>query len=101
MARFTIRVELHNARSGEDYETLHAEMAKEGFGRTIQFEGDPTVYHLPTAEYNYLGNIDTDDVRDLAKKAAARTGKQFSVLVTKSDGGRSIYNLPVTKLRVS
>jgi hypothetical protein len=101
MSNFSTRVELHNARSAEDYQMLHDEMAKDGFWRTIRFEGDSTVYQLPTAEYNFSGDVDVDHVRDLAKKAATRTGKTFSILVTKADGGRAIYNLAVVKKQLN
>ncbi|MFN8289527.1 MAG: hypothetical protein U0U70_04680 [Chitinophagaceae bacterium] len=97
MAHFTTRVELHNAKTSEDYEKLHKEMEKEGFWRTIQLQGETTVYHLPTAEYNYSGEVEAPAVLELAKKAATRTGKAFSVLVTKADGRRYWYNLAPVK----
>ncbi len=51
MSRFTTRVELHNARSYDDYARLHAQMEGRGFTRTIQ--GDDGVrYQLPSAEYD-------------------------------------------------
>jgi hypothetical protein len=95
MANFTIRVELHDAKTADDYEKLHAEMAKEGFSRTIQLTGGP-LYQLPTAEYNKSGDTSTQ-VLELAKRAAARTGKKFSVLVTKADGNREWFNLTQLK----
>ncbi|SJZ78357.1 hypothetical protein [Sediminibacterium ginsengisoli] len=101
MALFTTRVELHNAKTSEDYDTLHKAMEKEGFWRTIQLSGETTVYHLPTAEYNYSGKVETSAVLELAKKAATKTGKTFSVLVTKADGRRYWYNLPVVKKAVT
>lgn len=98
MALFTTRVELHDAKTSQDYDKLHEEMEKEEFWRTIRLEGDSTVYHLPTAEYNYSGDVSALKVLEQAKIAAARTGKKFSVLVTKSDGKREWYNLtPVKK----
>ncbi len=99
MAHFTTRVELHNAKTSEDYDKLHLEMEKEGFWRTIQLQGETIIYHLPTAEYNYSGDVDSPVVLELAKRAATRTGKSFSVLVTKADGRRYWYNLsPVRKV---
>ena len=98
MALFTTRIELHDAKTSEDYENLHTEMAKEGFTRTIQLQGESTIYQLPTAEYNKSAELTTAQVLELAKKAAAKTGKKFSVLVTKADGRREWYNLtPVKK----
>ena len=39
MARFTVRVQLHGADEGDDaYDTLHAQMKKRGFVRTIESE---------------------------------------------------------------
>jgi len=92
MSNFTTRVELHKAQSSEDYNKLHEEMEKEGFTRTVSSESGS--YKLPTAEYNYShSTLDTNEVRDLAKRAANRTGKEFSILVTKANGVRSWYNL--------
>lgn len=99
MKKFTTRVELHKANS-EDYDTLHTEMMKEGFSTTIQFENDDNIYQLPTAEYNRAGeNLTSQNVLDSAKRAAAKTNKTFSVLVTKADGPRYIHNLEIVKTK--
>lgn len=97
MALFTTRVELHTSSDRADYDKLHTEMAKEGFFRTISLQGETTVYHLPTAEYNLGSDLTTEGVLGLAKKAAIRVGKPFSVLVTKADGRREWHNLPIVK----
>lgn len=94
MAKFTTRVELHSADS-DDYDTLHEEMKNEGFTRTIT-SGDGIEYHLPTAEYNYEANITRDGVFKKAKSAAGKTGKNYSLLVTESEG-RTWYNLDKVK----
>ncbi len=95
MARFTITVELFDAASASDYDILHEEMAKEGFYRTIQVQGTDNIYQMPSLEYNYMnrGDINTPGVLEIAKTAAARTNKKFSLLVTKADGKREWYNL--------
>lgn len=80
MARFTTRVELHKATE-TDYETLHEEMANEGFSRTIT-SGENIEYYLPTAEYNLIGEYTPDSVREFAERAAKKTGKMHSILVT-------------------
>ena len=76
-------------------------MAKEGFSRTIQLQGESTIYQLPTAEYNYTKTNTPESttvaILELAKKAAAKTGKKFSVLVTKADGRREWHNLSPDK----
>jgi hypothetical protein len=100
MSFFTTRVELHKAATPEDYKTLHTEMENAGFSRTIRLEGESVSYHLPTAEYNYNktnSNLDAAGVLELAKKAAAKTGRAFSVLVTKADGRRYWHNLEPVK----
>lgn len=84
MARFTTRVELHNADE-DDYEQLHAAMEREGFSRTI-VSGDGTTYHLPTAEYDRQGNLTRDEVLESAKRSANKTGCSYAVLVTQSNG---------------
>ncbi|WP_461453571.1 hypothetical protein [Mucilaginibacter sp.] len=91
MASFTTRVELHKASQEIDYKKLHAEMELEGFLRTI-ISDDNITYHLPTAEYNKIGNFTRQQILDSAKKAAAKTGKEHSILVTESNG-RTWYNL--------
>jgi hypothetical protein len=102
MSLFTTRVELHKSHTEEDYETLHTEMEKEGFRRTIKLDSEDITYHLPTAEYNYGKNNDdkttTEDVLNLAKKAADRTKLKYMVLVTKvADNRRYWYNLVPVK----
>lgn len=87
---YTTRVELHRG-SEEDYETLHSAMEREGFSRQVKSD-DGTWYHLPTAEYNYQGNESRGEVREKAKRAAAKTGLAYMVLVTESNG-RTWYNL--------
>jgi hypothetical protein len=82
MARFTVRIELHNA-AYLDYENLHRFMEQAGFTRTITSDNG-TTYHLPTAEYNAEGTFSIDDALAAAKKAAAATGKRFGVLVSEA-----------------
>ena len=89
---FTVRVELRNRPTGEDYETLHKAMAAENFSRTIKPTDRMERLHLPTAEYNFVGTVGKEAVLTKAKRAAAKTSKVYSILVTKS-GGRTWYNL--------
>jgi len=91
MASFTTRVELHQAKS-EDYEKLHSEMESRGFSRIIK-SGKGIAYHLPTAEYDYVGEKTSLQVHDLAKEAAAATGKKASILVSEVVR-RTFSNLP-------
>jgi len=86
MARFTTRVELHSA-SESDYQTLHKEMEKEGFVRTIS-DSNGVKYQLPTAEYNKDGNFSLEQVFISAEKASKVTGKSYDILVTESAGRR-------------
>jgi len=75
---------LHQA-NWEDYEKLHAEMAKQSFSRMIK-AGDGKTYQLPWAEYNGFGNLSNSQVRDIARTPAGTTGKRNAVLVTESAG---------------
>lgn len=79
LARFTTRVELHDA-DDSDYNELHKYMHEEGFVRTI--EGDGKRYRLPPAEYNRVAALSCDDVRSAAARAAHRTGRDYAILVT-------------------
>jgi len=90
MARFTVRVELHDAE-WSDYEQLHESMEVEGFSRLIS-SGDGRAYHLPWAEYNRETTLDKSSVLESAKRAAAQTGHKYSILVTES-AGRTWHNL--------
>jgi hypothetical protein len=83
MAKFLTRVELHGA-SGEDYETLHAEMAKLHFRRTI-VAADGTVFALPTAEYQSISELPVENVRDLANLAVQATGKTGWIITVRYD----------------
>jgi hypothetical protein len=98
MALFTTRVELYESatdKSKPEYEALHAAMEKKGFTRTISWESDKTVYWMPHAEYNLSSDLTAAEVKDLAVQAATTVWKNFGVLVTKADGGRTMYNLKV------
>jgi hypothetical protein len=90
MPRFTVRVELHQAKA-EDYEVLHTAMEGEGFSRFITSD-DGTRFHMPWAEYNRESNITRDAVLESAKRAANRTRKTYGVLVTEGTA-RVWFNL--------
>jgi hypothetical protein len=84
MAAFMTRVELHSA-TWADYNTLHAAMEAQGFSRQITAD-DGQAYHLPTAEYYFVGNVTRSQVLAKAQAAAASTGKSYAALVTESNG---------------
>lgn len=94
MAGFNTRVELHSAKA-EDYDKLHEAMENQGFSRTITSD-DGTTYDLPTAEYDYEGDVTCDQVLEKAKAAADKTGKKYGAIVTESKGRRST-GLPKSK----
>lgn len=84
MSSFTTRIELHNA-TWSDYDKLHTEATKRGFSNVIVADGGAR-YRLPTAEYNFVGTATRAQILELAKSAAAPTGKKFAVIVTESAG---------------
>lgn len=90
MARFTVRVQLHDAE-WRHYETLYENMATQGFTDVITTEPDGRV-KMPPGEYNYIGDVAKDEVLAKAERAAAGTGKKYSILVTQS-AGRTWKNL--------
>jgi hypothetical protein len=90
MARFTVRVELHDA-TWEQYVELHKHMAAEGFTNVIASD-DGVRYELPPAEYNFEGNSTKDQVLAKARNAAAKVVRAYAVLVTES-AGRTWYGL--------
>ena len=83
MKQYITRVELHLA-TGDDYTKLHSYMAEVKFSRSIP-ASDGKRYTLPSATYYSYGNITSVDVRELASKAAARTGKSFWILVADTE----------------
>jgi hypothetical protein len=85
MAKYTVRVELHNATE-DNYETLHLAMQARGFLRMIQDTDTGEWFQLPTAEYNIITEVDRVVVLENAKAAATTTGRGFMVLVTPSEG---------------
>jgi hypothetical protein len=83
MAKYTVRVELHDA-DGDDYNVLHECMGNQGFLHYIVDEDSGEKYELPTAEYNIISEMDRDAILDKAKTAASRTGKGHMFLVSTS-----------------
>lgn len=84
MAKFTVRVELHDAAS-EDYEKLHEEMSKQGFADTIT-DANGSMKKMPPAEYNYDGEVTREQVLKKAQSGASQVLKSYAVLVTESKG---------------
>jgi hypothetical protein len=83
MARFTTRVELHDA-DWDDYVALYKQMARQGFTDTIELANGKL--KMPPAEYNYDGSASKEDVLAKAKTAASAVVGSYAVLVTESSG---------------
>lgn len=90
MANFTVRVVLYEAE-WKHYDKLYENMEKEGFTDEIT-DSSGTTYELPDGEYNITSTLDKSDILAMAKKAARSTGKDYSILVTMSNG-RTWFNL--------
>lgn len=93
MAKYTTRIELYGSPSRTDYDNLHAAMEREGFTRTISWEGETVTYQMPHAEYNRTSDLAAAQIKDSAVIAAKTVWSDFGVLVTQSQGGREKYNL--------
>lgn len=65
MAKFTVRVELHDANS-EDYDNLHKKMEAKGYSREISSNGK--TYQLPSAEYICEKNLKPQQLEMKSKK---------------------------------
>lgn len=89
MARFTVRVELHDA-DWDQYMKLYEKMGKQGFSDVIKTEKGAV--KMPPAEYNYDGTATKEQVLEKAKSAASQVVHSFAVLVTESNG-RTWYGL--------
>jgi hypothetical protein len=70
MAYFTVRVELKGDPSFQQYENLHALMARLGFGRTVTSEGG--TYDLPHATYYGVSLKTASEARDLVRDNVRR-----------------------------
>lgn len=92
MAKFTVRVELHGAKSEDVYEVLHKAMEEQGFITYIVDSDTGVAYQLPRAEYNKIGDYTKKQIINYAHIAAKKTGLNYSILVTAS-AGRVWYNL--------
>ena len=84
MALFITRVELHDATI-QDYVNLHTHMATEGYSTTIR-GSDGRTYRLPPAEYHLDAACSRDQALERAKRAALRTRRSFSLLVSEAVG---------------
>lgn len=84
MTNYTVRVELHGADGGDEYEDLHEAMRLQGFSRSINI--DNVRYKLPTAEYSIVSDISAHEVLRKAQAAAnsVQPAPQPSILVTGS-----------------
>jgi hypothetical protein len=91
MATFITRVELHEA-VWSDYSVLHGEMKKQGFSQSIKGD-DGKVYALPTAEYEFDGDLTQAQVLERVKAAASKTNRAFGAIVTGSVG-QTWFGLP-------
>lgn len=72
MPNYAIRVELRGDPSSEEYETLHALMARKGFKQTIDgldTEGNKKRFNLPHAVYYGSSEDSCSTVRDSVRKA--------------------------------
>lgn len=90
MAKFTIRIELHDAVSA-DYSELHDGMTKQGFSNIVVFNSGVRK-RMPPAEYNFSGEKDRDEILQKVHVAAEPTGCEYEVLITES-AGRTGWNL--------
>jgi hypothetical protein len=84
MTQYITRVELHDA-VWSDYDKLHEAMRREGFSQAIAAD-DGTIYQLPPAEYNYIGQETRAQVHDKAQRAARSVKPSSAVLVTQANG---------------
>lgn len=79
MARFLIRIEIHNGIWPDDYNKLHAAMKLQGFARIIH-GADGKDYYLPTAEYLKEWNYTISLVIHDAEIAAKTIGKKYGIV---------------------
>jgi hypothetical protein len=90
MTDFVTRVELHDATAA-DYATLDEAMAAANFATTIR-SARGLIYKLPSATYfSQAFGMSAGNVRDLAIKAASRTGKRYDVITSAGDTAFALH----------
>ncbi|MBV9867692.1 MAG: hypothetical protein JO316_20265 [Abitibacteriaceae bacterium] len=83
MAKFTVRVELHNTPLQEDYQRLNAAMECRGFKRTITAVAPSQKYLLPERTYSYTGRQENaDDILRLVQCIVGAMGLSAAIVVT-------------------
>ncbi len=93
--RFFVRVQLHDVAEGDDaYVTLHEEMEKRHFGRTIVVDG--VEYKLPWG--TYIGpsgqtGATREGAATLVEQAVKATVKLASFVIVETDTGMRVGNL--------
>src|SRR3954449_5648915 len=84
MAKFMVRVVLHNNETPKDYERLDLVMQQKGFAQELL--GKKSAYRLPCGDYWYTADATAPDVRIIAAAAAEQTGQPFGLIVVRVDG---------------
>lgn len=83
MARFTVRVVLHDGPTRDDYDQLALALAQRNITDVI-FSDDGVGYKMPPAEYQCQGDLTAEQVRQVCAVAAQTTGKRHAILVTEA-----------------
>lgn len=84
MANCMIRVELHQARTADQYQRLHEQLSRFGITNTITASTGKR-YRLPPAEYYYSGDASRDQLLQTSKQCAAAVDQSFAIVVTESN----------------
>jgi hypothetical protein len=81
--RFTVRVELHSGDE-DDYESLHEKMKEGGFKKYIYYPDTEERFALPTAEYRYHSDTESNEqVLNKAYNIANLVKRSPSIISTK------------------
>ena len=94
MAFFTTRIELYSPLR-KDLLALYEALRDEGFSNIIRDESGGR-FLLPPGEFNKEGDCSKEQVLDMAIRCASKTNREYSILVTESNG-RSWAKLPKVK----
>ncbi len=88
VVKYSVRIELYNATS-EHYLILDNEMhAQDCIRKVIQEQP------VRKNEYTIVSDLTIEDLRDLVKKCASATNKEFTILITEVIGGKALYFIP-------
>lgn len=81
MARFTIRMVLHDYATANDYQVLENALAMRGITDVVAADNG-TKWKMPPGEYQFIGDLTIEQVYGLCAESGTITNKRHGILIT-------------------